>query len=813
MSAQHGTPSLVPPAAVPVDEMQLDVELINAGSSSSFSLPTDTPRNNSVLTLQGNNEPAQRVLNESFCVTRLQEIRQLAQDFELKNFDGSSTRVRREKAIERLFKRFRRENGEGEPPYFCVSAALVGRILHTLKEEYITNDLERHASEQLTAHVESTLDLSRQSITQEAEAFRIRTQEAIERQQQLIEAANQQAAMALEANHARLRETLSDYGKALDNQLQTVLQSTITEDTLTQEMAHAEQTHRARIRGMTFAPPLQLEEGNDILELQLRNAFLDQQSEDLNEEFNSLRVDRQFAEAKSARLQKMVDDLQKAKEEQADIVEVLTRENARLQGETAGLQLKAVEEKEKVTRTMRIHERHAEVSQKHTRGLTDRLEKAQGELERLKRKRKDSASPPRVITEILKRPGTSPPSAAKADTSPAPSQPPPKKSRNRKARWNDPPTGPLQDLNPFVPLTSSNQDGGKERKGQSSSTKRRDPVLYNPPSSARRKNDIITEIEESAKTLSLTRQDFSFVFHRSNVDDQVLVTKKALSYVESIVTATCEHLLKGVRPKGNPVKAYLETLPIPVVEDLLKEVDAALEQCEDSRKHMAVYRCGDDLARRVRAQCFNGGPLRPHKATDTLRSLHNRLGCHSQHHIPIGFYYAKWSEKMHSHLKREMALKSLPPYLSPVKSLPPYPSSSSSRSRTPSPKKLPEARLIKKATPKTAASPAAIEMSIDTAEDNINELRMKRAAIFDETKDGMLRRDSAQGRAVFWYRENRRLKWQAAASETMLNESEWKDQYDREELEKLGFLEEQLETLLGEHLKSIGDGPAGQESN
>ena len=292
-----------------------------------------------------------------------------------------------------------------------------------------------------------------------------------------------------------------------------------------------------------------------------------------------------------------------------------------------------------------------------------------------------------------------------------------------------------------------------------------------------------------------------------------MVTKKALSYVESIITATCEHLLKGVRPKGNPVKAYLETLPIPVVEDLLKEVDAALEQCEDSRKHMAVYRCGDDLARRVRAQCFNGGPLRPHKATDTLRPLHNRLGCHSQHHIPIGFYYAKWSEKMHSHLKREMALKSLPPYLSPVKSLPPYPSSSSSRSRTPSPKKLPEARLIKKATPKTTASPAAIEMSIDKAEDNINELRMKRAAIFDETKDGMLRRDSAQGRAVFWYRENRRLKWQDAASETMLNESEWKDQYDREELEKLGFLEEQLETLLGEHLKSIGDGPAGQESN
>ena len=120
---------------------------------------------------------------------------------------------------------------------------------------------------------------------------------------------------------------------------------------------------------------------------------------------------------------------------------------------------------------------------------------------------------------------------------------------------------------------------------------------------------------------------------------------------------------------------------------------------------------------------------------------------------------------------------------------------------------------MKKATPKTAASPAAIEMSIDKAEDNINELRMKRAAIFDETKNGMLRRDTAHGRAVFWYRENRRLKWQAEEPTQMRNESEWNDQYDRVELERLGFLEEQLDTLLGEHLKSIGDGPAGQESN
>ncbi len=87
---------------------------------------------------------------------------------------------------------------------------------------------------------------------------------------------------------------------------------------------------------------------------------------------------------------------------------------------------------------------------------------------------------------------------------------------------------------------------------------------------------------------------------------------------------------------------------------------------------------------------------------------------------------------------------------------------------------------------------------------------MRRAAIFDETKDGLLRKED---KAVFWYRQGRRQGWQAVASEIMMNESEWNDHYDQVELEKLRFTEEQLETLLEEHKKSIGHGPAGQGSN
>jgi hypothetical protein len=241
--------------------------------------------------------------------------------------------------------------------------------------------------------------------------------------------------------------------------------------------------------------------------------------------------------------------------------------------------------------------------------MKERADTAEGELERLKRKRKDSISPDRVVTGILKRPGASPPSAQKATTTDAPptsAQPTPKKSRTRRNRWNEHATEHTQysgHLNSAgVPLTSFNQDGVKEKKEQAPLAKKRDPVLNNPPSSVRRKNDIINEIEESAKTLSLSREDTSFVFHRSNVDDQVVVTKKALAYVESIITTTCVHMLKGAKAAGNPVQAYLGTLSLSRIADLQKEVDAALEQCEDSSKHMAVYSGGDDLARRIRTQ-------------------------------------------------------------------------------------------------------------------------------------------------------------------------------------------------------------------
>ena len=101
-------------------------------------------------------------------------------------------------------------------------------------------------------------------------------------------------------------------------------------------------------------------------------------------------------------------------------------------------------------------------------------------------------------------------------------------------------------------------------------------------------------------------------------------------------------------------------------------------------------------------------------------------------------------------------------------------------------------------------------MTIADAENRLDELKLLRAAIFDDTSNGKL---TKKNKHVFWYRENRRTAWKEVSAETMMNEAEWNDRYDQGELEKVQASEEQLETLLSEHRQSIGYGPAGQGRN
>jgi hypothetical protein len=110
----------------------------------------------------------------------------------------------------------------------------------------------------------------------------------------------------------------------------------------------------------------------------------------------------------------------------------------------------------------------------------------------------------------------------------------------------------------------------------------------------------------------------------------------------------------------NFVQAYLSELTLQQVKDLRKEVQAALDDLMDTNRLMSVYfRDGphndiDGCFRRnldvPKNHYFTAkGPYR-YKPTDENRVLHQRLAIHNRHFIPIGFYYAKWLEKLSFYL-------------------------------------------------------------------------------------------------------------------------------------------------------------------
>ncbi len=163
-------------------------------------------------------------------------------------------------------------------------------------------------------------------------------------------------------------------------------------------------------------------------------------------------------------------------------------------------------------------------------------------------------------------------------------------------------------------------------------------------------------------------------------------------------------------------------------------------------------------------QCFtpDGTPLRTHRQNDLSRSLHERLGWFSQKHfILIGLYYAKWSEKLHFYFaKMRQQKRSLS---TASRSRTPLPASAPAPAQSPSPSKSKRSLEV---APSSAAAFSSVSLSEKEVKRNLEELKEKRAAIFCERSDRQL---TKKDKAVFWYRENRRLKWKAA--DTMLSES------------------------------------------
>jgi hypothetical protein len=282
----------------------------------------------------------------------------------------------------------------------------------------------------------------------------------------------------------------------------------------------------------------------------------------------------------------------------------------------------------------------------------------------LKRKRKDNIPPPASRpspTKILARP-PSPKvaTASQASASPARSdslsllQPAAKKSRSRKARWDNAPAIPPSDnvsgkgKHPLEDKAKPGKVAVERYSPTFAEQDTLDPVLGHSLTSVRTKHDINAEIDTSSDTLKLGRNRHQ-VFHRDTVSDQVTVTRKALAYAEVVITYSCRSAAarntRGER-RGNDVMAYLDTLSRRSVLQLQKDTVEALENLEDTRISMAVYRDGPDFQDRIRNSCFTSTGFRlqmkaSHTVCDLNVRLHERLLIFNQHSIPIGFYYAK----------------------------------------------------------------------------------------------------------------------------------------------------------------------------
>ncbi len=142
------------------------------------------------------------------------------------------------------------------------------------------------------------------------------------------------------------------------------------------------------------------------------------------------------------------------------------------------------------------------------------------------------------------------------------------------------------------------------------------------------------------------------------MEDQAKVNRKANAYTELVITGSRRYKMpkqsKGKRVSY--VKAYLDGMTNAEVVELQKDTRRALEDLEDTNRAMAVYRNGDDLLERVRVSCFTMGqqgllPKNAYKPVDDKTRLHARLAFPKMYSIPVGFYYAKWLEKLEYYLR------------------------------------------------------------------------------------------------------------------------------------------------------------------
>jgi chromosome segregation ATPase len=353
----------------------------------------------------GNHLRGQPVLGMTFCINRRKEIARLAGNAVLRdNYTDLRT--------ERIFEKFRLVNSSGDRPYYCVSEDILGRAIHTFQEEYVSKSKAQAVSEEFTIHLGEIVAEAKDSMSKEAVAIRMRNKNLVDQQHRLREEARIQCERAFADVNQRMKDTSDAYAAALEQQTKLLEQSAITEDTLLDEMLQAAQAHRSRIHAVTAIPPLVMDA--DRLQLQVRCAAAEEKVEDLQKQLHDVLSSDKVVSSDKVKLDEKVRELQNELEglqqresqaqraldsREADLYKV-RREKTKMQLELVRVN-KDLNEANQRNLALTQHTQRGDLLMQ---GLKTRVETAEGELERLKRKRADSNSPVRTVTSILKRP-------------------------------------------------------------------------------------------------------------------------------------------------------------------------------------------------------------------------------------------------------------------------------------------------------------------------------------------------------------------------------------------------------------------------
>ncbi len=218
-------------------------------------------------------------------------------------------------------------------------------------------------------------------------------------------------------------------------------------------------------------------------------------------------------------------------------------------------------------------------------------------------------------------------------------------------------------------------------------------------------------------------------------------------------------------------------------------------------------------------------------------SIQQRLAIHNRDFIPIGFYYAKWLEKLRFHLdnreeERHSSSSSSDSSRSSQRSQLSRAEDGAKIKQQRSPKRL-KVDNINNSTCAPSMKPPnqeqhmrgkdyishadrllmqraereADKMTSSSAaaprKETLNELRLKRAAILDDRADTKL---GLKDKAVFQYREERRLRYFSQGGGMDEDEGAFNSQYDSEQF----FLVQKL-SEKGDNNNNEGHGSAEQE--